>query len=226
MKILILVTSHAMLGDSGVKTGLWLEELAVPYLTFTRAGARVELASPRGGPAPVDPKSEKEQSAEVKAFLADAAAMAQLTNTKKLSEVTGSYDAVFVAGGHGTMWDLPTSADVARVLSTTWKAGKVVAAVCHGPAALVAVKDETGQPVVKGRRFTAFTNEEEAAVGLTKTVPFLLETRLAELGGRFERGPMWAAHVVRDGQLITGQNPASSKGVAEAVLGALTLTKP
>jgi putative intracellular protease/amidase len=221
MKILILLTSHAMLGESGQKTGLWLEELAVPYLVFTRAGAEVELASPLGGPAPVDPKSEKEQSAEVKAFLADPKAVAKLKATKKLADVTGPWDAVFVAGGHGTMWDLPTSADVAKRLSSTWQAGGVVAAVCHGPAALVSAKDAAGASIVKGRRFTAFTNEEEAAVGLTKVVPFLLESKLSELGGRFEGGPMWAAHVVRDGQLITGQNPASSKGVAEAVLEAV-----
>jgi putative intracellular protease/amidase len=221
MKILILLTSHAMLGESGQKTGLWLEELAVPYLVFTRAGAQVELASPLGGPAPIDPKSEKDQSAEVKAFLADTKAVAQLQGTKKLADLSGSYDAVFVAGGHGTMWDLPVSAEVAKRLSRTWQEGRVLAAVCHGPAALVGAKDAAGQSVMKGRRFTAFTNEEEAAVGLTKTVPFLLETKLAELGGRFEGGPMWAAHVVRDGQLITGQNPASSKGVAEAVLDAL-----
>ncbi|MDX2011116.1 MAG: type 1 glutamine amidotransferase domain-containing protein [Myxococcaceae bacterium] len=225
MKILILLTSHAMLGESGQKTGLWLEELAVPYLVFTRAGAEVELASPLGGPAPIDPKSEKEQSAEVKAFLADAKAVEQLKATKKLSTLSGSYDAVFVAGGHGTMWDLPTSPDVARQLSRTWQDGKVLAAVCHGPAALVGVKDAKGPSVVHGRRFTAFTNEEEAAVGLTKVVPFLLESKLSELGGRFEGGPMWASHVVRDGQLITGQNPASSKGVAEAVLEAVRAAK-
>ncbi|MCU0698646.1 MAG: type 1 glutamine amidotransferase domain-containing protein [Myxococcaceae bacterium] len=225
MKILILLTSHAMLGESGQKTGLWLEELAVPYLVFTRAGAEVELASPLGGPAPIDPKSEKVASAEVKAFLADPKAVAKLHATTKLSTLTGSYDAVFVAGGHGTMWDLPTSADVARQLSRTWQDGKVLAAVCHGPAALVGVKDEKGQSVVQGRRFTAFTNEEEAAVGLTKVVPFLLESKLTELGGHFEGGPLWASHVVRDGRLITGQNPASSKGVAEAVLDAVRAAK-
>lgn len=221
MKILILVTSHAVLGDSGTRTGLWLEELAVPYLAFTRAGASVDLASPLGGAVPIDPKSEQEQSAEVKAFLADAKAMAAVKASKRLSEVGSGYDAVFVAGGHGTMWDLPASADVATVLSKAWQQGKVVAAVCHGPAALVNVKDAQGQPIVKGRRFTAFTNEEEAAVGLTKVVPFLLESRLVELGGRFERAPMWQAHAVRDGKLVTGQNPASSSAVAAQVLAAL-----
>ncbi|MBX7098715.1 MAG: type 1 glutamine amidotransferase domain-containing protein [Myxococcaceae bacterium] len=218
MKILIVVTSHAVLGSSGMKTGLWLEEVAVPYQVFRAAGAQVDLASPLGGPAPVDPKSEKEPSAETKAFLADTAAVEKLKHTLPLGEVKGGYDAVFVAGGHGTMWDLPTSADVARVLSEAWKAGKVVAAVCHGPAGLVGVKDAAGQPIVKGRRFTAFSNEEEAAVGLTKVVPFLLETRLAELGGTYERGPNWASHAVRDGRLVTGQNPASSKAAAQEVL--------
>lgn len=221
MKVLIIVTSHAVLGDTSTKTGLWLEELAVPYQAFVQAGATVDLASPLGGPAPVDPKSEETPSAEVKAFLADRDAVAKLKATMPLSKVKGPYDAVFVAGGHGTMWDLPVSPEVARVLSSTWREGGVVAAVCHGPAALVGAKDKDGQPIVKGRRFTAFTNEEEAAVGLTKIVPFLLESRLAELGGRFERGPTWASHVARDGQLVTGQNPASSGAAAREVLAAI-----
>ena len=221
MKILILVTSHAMLGDTGTRTGLWLEELAVPYLTFTRAGATVDLASPLGGAVPIDPKSEQDPSADVKAFLADSKAMAAVKASKKVADVGTGYDAVFVAGGHGTMWDLPASPDVAAALSSAWQQGTVVAAVCHGPAALVNVKDAKGQPIVKGRRFTAFTNEEEAAVGLTKVVPFLLESRLVELGGRFERAPRWQSHAVRDGKLVTGQNPASSRAVAEQVLTAL-----
>lgn len=221
MKILIIVTSHAVLGSSGMKTGLWLEEVAVPYQVFRGAGAQVDLASPLGGAAPVDPKSEKEPSAETRAFLADKAAVEKLNHTLRLSELKGTYDAVFVAGGHGTMWDLPVSADVARVLSESWKNGKVVAAVCHGPAALVAAKDAAGQPIVKGHRFTAFSNEEEEAVGLTKIVPFLLESRLTELGGKYERGATWASHAVRDGRLVTGQNPASSRAAAEQVVAAV-----
>jgi putative intracellular protease/amidase len=221
MKILILVTSHAMLGTSNTPTGFWLEELAVPYLAFARAGATVDIASPLGGAAPVDPKSENEQSAEVKAFLADPKAVAAMKATKKVSDVGTDYDAVFVAGGHGTMWDLPTNGEVAKMLSSAWQQGKVVSAVCHGPAALVNVKDAKGLSIMKGRRFTAFTNEEEEAAGLTKTVPFLLETRLTELGGRFEHAGLWQSHAVRDGKLVTGQNPASSKAVAEQVLSAL-----
>jgi putative intracellular protease/amidase len=221
MKVLILVTSHALLGDTQQKTGFWLEELAVPYLTFTRAGATVDLASPSGGQPPADPRSEAEPSADVKAFLADPAAMKKLAHTIALKEVTADYDAVFVAGGHGVMFDLATSKETAALLSRTWAKGHVVAAVCHGPAALVGVTTADGTPLVKGRTVSAFTDEEERAAGLEQVMPFLLESRLASLGAKIDRAPKWQSHAVRDGQLVTGQNPASSRAVAQLVLEAL-----
>ena len=219
--ILILLTSHASLGDTGRPTGFWLEELAVPYWTFTRAGVSVTLASPQGGKAPADPRSLTSELPEVKDFLADPTATGRLDHTARLADLDiTSFDAIFVAGGHGTMWDLATP-EVGAVLSKAWAAGKVLAAVCHGPAALVSVKAADGRPVVAGRRFAAFTNEEEAAVELTHVVPFLLATKLSEEGGHHVKGPMWEPLVVVDGRLVTGQNPGSSKKVAEATLGAL-----
>lgn len=224
-RVLLILTSHAQLGTTGRTTGLWLEELAVPYRVFAAAGATVELASPRGGAAPVDPKSEGSEAAEVRAFVADAAAKQALASTRRLADVREDYDAVFVVGGHGVMWDLPTDPDLARIVAATWGRGGVVAAVCHGPAALVGVKVDA-QPIVAGRRVTGFTNEEERAAELHEVVPFALETRLRELGGRFEGGPMWKPQVVRDGRLVTGQNPASSGGVAREVLAALGAATP
>lgn len=221
LKILILLTSHSTMGNTDQKTGFWLEELAVPYNVFKAAGAEVTLASPLGGRAPVDPRSEKEPSPDVKAFLADAAAVAKLNATVRVSDVKAGYDAVFVAGGHGTMWDLSTDPNVAALLSKAWADGKVISAVCHGPAALVNVKGANGEPLVKGLKFAAFSDEEEEAAGLAKVMPFLLESRLKGLGGKYSKAAKWQPHVVRDGRLITGQNPASSKQVAEQVLTAL-----
>lgn len=216
------MTSHTQLGDTGKPTGFWLEELAVPYQVFARAGARVDIASPKGGKAPADPRSLEKPSAEVTAFLADAAAQAKLDHTLKLSEVpAGKYDAVFVAGGHGVMWDLTSDPSLATLLSETYTRGAVVAAVCHGPAALAQVKKASGEPLVKGLRFTGFSDEEEAAMELTQVVPFLIESTLTGQGGRYERAAMWQPHVVRDGRLVTGQNPASSRATAEATLAAL-----
>jgi putative intracellular protease/amidase len=221
MKILMIVTSHATLGNSGQKTGFWLEELATPYYAFLAAGAEVDLASPRGGPAPADPKSAADPKGAAQRFLADADAMAKLASTKKLSDVGSDYDAFFVVGGHGVMWDLPDDATIPRLLGRAFDAGKVVAAVCHGLAALVSVKRADGAPIVKERRVTGFSNEEEEIVKLTEVVPFALETRLRELGGRYERAPTWGAFAVRDGNLVTGQIPASSALVAQMVLEAL-----
>ena len=220
LKILIVVTSHTALGDTGKPTGFWLEELAVPYQVFSRAGAQVELASPKGGPAPADPRSLEKPSDEVKAFQADAAAQQKLAGTLKLSEVKPGYDAVFVAGGHGVMWDLTKDPALARLLGDTYAQGHVVAAVCHGPAALAQVKKANGEPLVKGLRFTGFSDEEETAMELTRVVPFLIETTLKGQGGKYERAAMWQSHVVRDGRLVTGQNPASSKATAEETLRA------
>jgi putative intracellular protease/amidase len=219
--ILIVVTSHTALGDTGKPTGFWLEELAVPYLVFTRAGARVDIASPKGGRAPADPRSLDAPSADVKAFQEDVAAQQKLEHTLQLSAVKQQYDAVFIAGGHGVMWDLTRDGDLKKLLESSWARGAVVAAVCHGPAVLAQLKTPSGAPLVQGLRFTGFSDEEETAMELTKVVPFLIESTLKGQGGRYERAPMWQAHVVRDGHLVTGQNPASSKGTAEETLAAL-----
>lgn len=220
-RILIIVTSHAELGATGKKTGFWLEELAVPYRELTRAGAHVDIASPLGGKPPADPSSMNNPTGDVAEFLADAEATRKLENTLRLDQVTGTYDAVFVAGGHGAVFDLASSPVVADVLSRTYQKGGVVAAVCHGPAALVNARKPDGSPLVAGHRVTGFSNEEEQAVGLTEIVPFLLESRLAELGGRYEHAAKWQSFAVRDGQLVTGQNPASSRATAQETLQAI-----
>ncbi len=221
--ILIVTTSHDAIGDTGKKTGLWLEELTTPYYAFRDAGAAVTLASIKGGPVPVDPASTQgDLPQSAKRFLADPEAKRASAATTPIGDVDMSrYDAIFLPGGHGTMWDLPESKDLAERLQQAYEAGKVVAAVCHGPAGLVGAKRADGSPLVAGKRVSAFTNEEEEAVGLTKAVPFLLETRLAQLGAHIERGPRFQPFAIRDGKLITGQNPASSREVAELVLGAL-----
>ncbi len=220
-KALLILTSHDRLGDTGTPTGFWLEELAAPYYELLEAGFTVDLASPKGGRPPVDPKSEKSDEAVVKRFLADRDAMKKLDTTKPLLSLDASYDAYFVVGGHGVMFDLGISEEAGAFLGRAWDAGKVVAAVCHGPAALVPVKDAAGESIVKGRRVAGFSNEEEDAVGLTKIVPYPLETKLRELGGRYERGPNWQSFAVRDGRLVTGQNPRSSAAVAKLVIEAL-----
>lgn len=220
LKILLLLTSHAQLGSTGRPTGFWLEELATPWSVFTDARAELTLASPLGGPAPVDPRSTKDDSPEVKRFLADRQAQAQLANTRRLGDLDpASFDVVFVVGGHGVMWDLAT-AEVGAQLGRAWAAGRVLAAVCHGPAALVEVKDGTGTPIVANRRVTGFSDAEERAAELERVVPFLLEARLTALGGRYEKAALWQPFTVRDGKLVTGQNPASARGTAQAALEA------
>jgi putative intracellular protease/amidase len=227
-RILMILTSNATMSAGEEPTGLWFEELATPYYAFIDGGAPLTLASIAGGPAPVDPRSVKpngEHEASVERFLADASAMAALADTIPLSRIDADdYDAIFLPGGHGTMWDLPESDTLAELLGTSWAAGKIIAAVCHGPAGLVRVKDKTGDPLVKGRRVTAFTDSEEQAVGLAERVPFLLETRLRELGGRYERAADFQPFAVADGRLITGQNPASSALTARLTLDALAET--
>jgi putative intracellular protease/amidase len=225
-RVLMIVTSHARLGESDTPTGFWLEELAAPYAVFRDAGVAIDIASPNGGRPPADPKSEKSEAEPVRRFLADPEAMAQLEATQPLADVTDRYDAYFVVGGHGVMWDLAVSPEMASLLGRAHDAGKVVAAVCHGPAALVGVRDAQGEPIVRGRRVAGFSNEEEDAVGLTSIVPFSLETRLRELGGNYERGPKWGAFAVRDGNLVTGQNPQSSADTARETLAALGVTAP
>lgn len=226
-RILMIVTSHARLGDTGKPTGIWAEELATPYYALLDAGAEVVLASPAGGAAPVEPASLKprgENTPAVDRFLGDAEAQARLAATQPVSAVdVSTFDAVFFPGGHGTMWDLPQDAGVRRVVEKAYAQGKLIAAVCHGPAGLVSARRPDGKPVVEGVRLSAFTDAEEAAVGLTEVVPFALESRLRELGARFEGAPNWQAFAVRDGQFVTGQNPQSSGLVAERVIEALGL---
>lgn len=222
-KILIVTTSHAKMGDTGKPTGLWFEELATPYWSFRDAGAEVTIASIAGGPVPIDATSmEGEIAASVQRFQADDEAMRQLQNSLPVTDARiDDFDAVFLPGGHGTMWDLPDSAALIALLEAAWASGKAVAAVCHGPAGLVNVKDADGKPIVAGRRVSSFTDSEEKAVGLVDAVPFLLETRLRELGGDFSGVADFQPYAVRDGQLVTGQNPASSEKVAQLTLEAV-----
>lgn len=224
MKILIVLTSHDQLGDTGEKTGFWLEEFAAPYYLLKDAGAAITLASPKGGQPPLDPKSSlpENQTDATKRFNSDSAAQAELAKTKKLAEVSADdFDALFFPGGHGPMWDLAGNAISIALIEAFVKAGKPVAAVCHAPVALVNARGKDGAYLVKGKRVTGFTNEEEAAVGLAAVVPFLLEDRLKERGGIFSRAANWAPFVQVDGKLVTGQNPASSGPAAEELLNLL-----
>ncbi len=221
MKILIVLTSHDRLGGTGKKTGFWLEELAAPYYVLKDVGAAVTLASPKGGQPPRDPKSEAPefQTGLTKRFRTDTAAQAELANTKKLADVSADdFDAVFYPGGHGPMWDMPDNATSIALIEAFVKAGKPVGAVCHASAALVNVRGQDGGYLVKGRRVTGFTKTEEEAVGLAAVVPFLLEDRLKERGGIYDRAADWAPYVQVDGRLVTGQNPASSGPAAKALL--------
>lgn len=220
--ILFVVTSHATIADTSKPTGLWLEELAAPYYAFVDAGYGVEIASIKGGRVPVDPKSKKsigENPPSVDRFLKDEKAKAKVANTPPIEALDVTrYSAVFLPGGHGTMWDLPGSAALALAIVSTLEKGNVVAAVCHGPAGLVNARFGNGEPVVKGRKISAFTNSEEEAAGLAGEVPFLLETRLRELGAELHKAPNFQPFAVADGNLITGQNPASAEKVAKLVI--------
>jgi putative intracellular protease/amidase/catechol 2,3-dioxygenase-like lactoylglutathione lyase family enzyme len=220
MKILMVLTSHDKLGDTGRKTGFWLEEFAAPYFTFLDAGATVTVASPKGGQPPLDPVSDtpEGQTDLTRRFKQDPAAQAVLASTVRLSDVKASdYDAVFYPGGHGPMWDLAEDPRSIALIEDFYSSGKPVAAVCHAPGVLHRVQFQ-GQPLVKGKRVTGFTNGEEEAVHLTKVVPFLVEDELLSLGGIYEKVANWVPFVVTDGRLITGQNPASSRPGAEALL--------
>jgi len=221
MKILMILTSHDELGDTGEKTGFWLEEFAAPYYVFKDAGADVTLASPAGGQPPLDPKSDAPdaQTDATKRFKDDIDSQKALATTHKLSEVTPSrFDAIFYPGGHGPMWDLAESKTSIALIEAAIADGKPVAAVCHAPAVLRHVKGPDGAPLVKGKKVTGFSNSEEEAVGLTDVVPFLLEDMLAEKGGIYSKGEDWASYVLEDGLLITGQNPASSEEAARKLL--------
>jgi len=220
MKILIVLTSYDQLGNTGRKTGFWLEEFAAPYYTFLDAGATVTLASPKGGQPPLDPVSDtpEGQTDFTRRFKQDPAAQAVLAKTSRLADVkTSDYDAVFYPGGHGPMWDLTEDPHSIALIEAFFNDGKPVAAVCHAPGVFHRVKFQ-GQPIVKDKRVTGFTNGEEAAVHLTKVVPFLVEDELKRLGGLYEKAADWASFVITDGRLVTGQNPASSKVAAEALL--------
>lgn len=220
----MILTSHDQLGDTGKKTGFWLEEFAAPYYVFRDAGATITLASPKGGQPPLDPKSDAPdaQTPATERFKADTEANAQLAATHKLSEIDiRAYDGVFYPGGHGPMWDLANDSASIALIQDALAANKPVAAVCHAPAALKNVKNADGTPLVKGKTVTGFSNSEEDAVGLSDIVPFLLEDTLKEQGGEYSRGDDWAVHVVEDGLLITGQNPASSEEAAKRLLAKL-----
>lgn len=224
MKVLIVLTSHSELGNTGKKTGFWIEEFAAPYYKLKDAGADITLASPKGGQPPIDPKSAEpeSQTEATRRFDKDEALKKQLANTKKLSEVSAEeFDAIFYPGGHGPLWDLSKDPQSIALIEDFWKAGKPVATVCHAPSVLLQVKDENGQLLVKDKKVTGFTNEEEAAVQLTDVVPFLLEDELKNKGGIYSKKEAFASYVVQDGMLITGQNPASSEGVAEKLLNVL-----
>lgn len=224
MKILMVLTSHDRLGDTGLKTGFWLEEFAAPYYTFLDAGAEIVLASPQGGQPPLDPKSDLPdfQTPFTERFKNDADARRALASTVLLSSVNAeAFDALFYPGGHGPLWDLAESPDSIRLIEAFERAGKTTGFVCHAPGALRHVTAANGEPLVKGRRVTGFTNGEEADVELTDVVPFLIEDEFTRLGGQYSKVANWAPYVVEDGKLITGQNPASSEGVAAAIIAQL-----
>ncbi len=224
MKILMVLTSHDQLGDTGKKTGFWLEEFAGPWYVFKDAGAQVVLASPKGGQPPLDPKSDEPdaQTANTERFRKDAEAIAALASTHRLADVVdGDYDAVFYPGGHGPLWDLAEDRDSIRLIEATWAAGKPLGAVCHAPGVFRHARTGDGTPLVKGKSVTGFTNTEEAAVGLTKVVPFLVEDMLKQNGGVYSKKDDWQSYAITDGKLVTGQNPASSEAAAQALLALL-----
>nr|WP_312971107.1 type 1 glutamine amidotransferase domain-containing protein [Pseudomonas sp.] len=224
MKVLMVLTSHDQLGNTGAKTGFWLEEFAAPYYVFKDAGADIVLASPAGGQPPLDPKSDAPdaQTDATRRFKADSEAQRQLASTVKLASVNQQdFDTVFYPGGHGPLWDLAESRDSIALIEAFERAGKPIGFVCHAPGALRHVKAADGSPLIKGRRVTGFSNSEEAGVQLTDVVPFLIEDEFQKLGGQYEMGEDWGSFVIEDGKLVTGQNPASSEAAAEALLAQL-----
>ncbi|MCC4297098.1 type 1 glutamine amidotransferase domain-containing protein [Aurantimonas coralicida] len=221
MKILMVLTSHDELGDTGKKTGFWLEEFAAPYYVFKDAGADVALASPKGGQPPLDPMSDSEdaQTDATKRFKLDKAAQQDLASTQVLSSVDADgFDAIFFPGGHGPLWDLAEDADSRRLIETFARSDRPVGAVCHAPAVFRHTQAADGKPLVAGRTVTGFTNTEEEGVGLTDVVPFLVQDMLTANGGEYQKGDDWASFVVTDGKLVTGQNPASSEEAARKLL--------
>ncbi|APG45910.1 type 1 glutamine amidotransferase domain-containing protein [Phaeobacter porticola] len=224
MKILMVLTSHDTLGDTGEKTGFWLEEFAAPYYVFKDAGAEIILASPKGGQPPLDPKSDDEsaQTEATNRFKSDDTAQSALANTKVLADVQDAgFDAVFYPGGHGPLWDLAEDADSRRLIEGFAQSGRPVGAVCHAPAIFRHTQGTDGKPLVAGKRVTGFTNTEEEAVGLTDVVPFLVEDMLKANGGLYEKQNDWAEFAIIDGKLVTGQNPASSEDAAKKLMSLL-----
>jgi len=224
MKVLMVLTSHDQLGNTGAKTGFWLEEFAAPYYVFKDAGADIVLASPAGGQPPLDPKSDAPdaQTDATRRFKADTEAQRQQASTVKLASVNQQdFDTVFYPGGHGPLWDLAESRESIALIEAFERAGKPIGFVCHAPGALRHVKAADGSPLIKGRRVTGFSNSEEAGVQLTEVVPFLIEDEFQKLGGQYEKGEDWGSFVIEDGKLVTGQNPASSEAAAEALLAQL-----
>jgi putative intracellular protease/amidase len=220
VKILMVLTSHDQLGNTGRKTGFWLEEFAAPYFVFRDAGAQLTLASPKGGQPPIDPKSDlpENQTDAMTRFKNDQAAQTALSQTVKLADMKSEdFDTIFYVGGHGPMWDLADNADSIALIESFYNSGKPVAAVCHSPAVFHRAT-YNGQPLVKGKRVTGFANGEEEAVQLTHVVPFLVEDELKRVGGLYEKAPDWQSFAITDGRLITGQNPASSTAAAQALL--------
>jgi putative intracellular protease/amidase len=223
VKILMVLTSHDQLGDTGRKTGFWLEEFAAPYFVFRDAGVDLTLASPKGGQPPIDPKSDlpENQTPAMARFKRDDGAKKALANTRKLADMKAEdYDTIFYVGGHGPLWDLVDNPDSIRLIESFYNSGKPVAAVCHSPAVFHRVTYQ-GAPLVKGKRVTGFTNGEEEAVHLTHVVPFLVEDELKRVGGLYEKAPDWQSLAVVDGRLVTGQNPASSTAAANSLLKVL-----
>ncbi len=224
MRILIVLTSHDRLGNTGTKTGFWFEELAAPYFVFRDAGAEITLASPKGGQPPVDPKCNepKFQTDDTRRFEQDPTATRALANTLKLSDIDhADYDSAFFPGGHGPLWDLTNDRYALSLIEDMLSAKRPVALVCHAPGILTNVKAPNGEPIAKGRAVTGFTDSEEAAMHLVDVVPYLLEDVLKEQGAKFSATANWGVHVVQDGLLFTGQNPASSKQTARRLLDAL-----
>ena len=221
MKVLVVLTSHDQLGDTGLKTGFWLEELAAPYYRFKEAGAQIVLASPKGGQPPLDPKSNEPsfQTEQTRRFEADPEATAALASTVVLSTVAvDDFDSAFYPGGHGPLWDLAEDKDSIGLIQDFLRADKPVALVCHAPGVLRHATNEDGSPLVQGKKVTGFTNTEEEGVQLTNVVPFLVEDELKAHGGNYSKGPDWEPYVLRDGLLITGQNPASSAQAADTLV--------
>jgi putative intracellular protease/amidase len=224
MKILMILTSHSELGNTGKKTGFWVEEFASPYYVFVDAGATVTIASPLGGQSPVDPSSEapQAQTDATKRFYKDFEAIDKVAYSLKLSEIKeADYDGVFYPGGHGPLWDLTNDVDSIKLIEDFWKNKKPIAAVCHAPSVLLNVQEANGDPFVKDKNVTGFTNSEEEAVQLTDVVPFLLEDELIKKGGLYSKKEDWKSYVVKDGMLITGQNPASSEEAAKEMVKVL-----